>query len=137
MTSATIGGEPATVRRFLPADVYDFLELSALAEDGISAGKFGRITTSGERCGCVHGHAGHHWGPDYDATAAETIEISNALNAAGIDYAANDAAVRAINYRKGPTQPINAPVTWDEFVAELGIVRAEPTSTQASEVEAA
>lgn len=121
-------------KRVLPADVYDFLELSALAEGGISAGKFTRFDGRDlAHCGCIHGHAGQALADDLELPCAEADEAREALLAAGIDFPENDEAVRAINCRKG-IPFADDPVTWREFVTELNVVRGpHPTSTRGTE----
>jgi hypothetical protein len=91
--------------RTLPADVYDTLELSALAYGGIGHGQL--YTEFGNResgpC-CALGHA-------YLADVGRDME--NALLAAKIDGAKNDAAFRADEGR----------ISFAEWCRRLNVVR--------------
>lgn len=100
------------IKRVLPADVYDTLELSALAYDGIGAGRFCRDNTP---C-CVFGHA-------YRAVAVGLDVITDALRSAGIGINNNDEAVERINKRKN--KPFDTRVSFAEWCAELGVVRGD------------
>lgn len=102
-------------KRVLPADVYDTLELSALAYGGIGAGR-AFDCPDGDPV-CISGHI-------YFAAADlnDEEEMRNALllgHEAPIDV--NDPAVRRINRRRGA--PLNARVPFDLWRAELGVER--------------
>lgn len=98
--------------RVLPADVFDTLELSALAYGGIGAGAF--FIYDGP-C-CIHGHA-------YEAEGNGDVGISLALRFAGIHPAVNDCAVNRINERKH--KKCESRVSFAEWCEELGVVRGE------------
>lgn len=109
-------------QKTLPADVYDYLELSALAEGGIGAGTFSRTKDDGTRtCNCIHGHSF----VEYAGLApGESGEVISALYGADITYAANDEAVERIN--KGLAAAFDWDlVPWDLYVKELNIVRGD------------
>jgi hypothetical protein len=103
----------ATAKRVLPADVYDALELAALAFDGIGAGFMYHYNNTDMPC-CVHGLA---------QFACDDMTMNNALFIAGIEGKDNDAAVAAINERKNPGGYTDTNVTFEEWCAELGVVR--------------
>lgn len=125
--------------RVLPADVFDYLELSALVEDGIGHATFsnrlpgtprdyGTVTPGTFRPCCIHGHGGQT--KSAGLTDVEKREIVAALTDAGIGFAANDDAVIAILAQRGVTLDTTPGfylqrVTWDEYVAELNIVRGD------------
>lgn len=94
----------------LPPDVYDALELSALAWDGIGSGTL--IEYTGPECStrpaCVHGHASWCEGEDY------FMAISTALWAAGLTADFNDMLVK--NGER---------ISWDEYCRRGNIVRGE------------
>jgi len=104
----------------LPADVYDALELSALAYGGIGAGK---DTENMYRCGyeadaipwCAYGHA-------RAAQALIAGEVSRALSKIQLRPGGSDFAVNDINLRLG-SESINARVSFAEWCAELRVVR--------------
>jgi hypothetical protein len=111
-------------KRVLPADAYDFLELSALAYGGIGAEAwadkgFSRPDVNqgiAAQC-CLFGHASAGGDDPY------TNEVTDALEAVGILLHENDVAVHAINARKHAGD--NDRVSWDEYRAELNIVRGD------------
>jgi hypothetical protein len=104
-------------KRVLPADVYDALELSALANDGIGAGFMYHHGNPLTPC-CAHGLASFATASEYDYGP-----INEALFNANIDGRANDAAVYAINARKDPYGYADTNVTFEEWCAELAVVR--------------
>lgn len=98
--------------RTLPADVYDFLELSALVYGGIGAGKF---TSDDGVPHCVFGHLhAEGCGSDYD-------ELYDGLSQAGIHISENDTAVRRANRRRGIQRDKRVP--FSVWATELGVVR--------------
>ncbi len=109
------------MRRVLPAVVYDTLELSALAWDGI--GQPNVWNTPGDHdngpC-CIAGHAAY-------ATSHDTAwlsPISDALLRAGIGgISDSDPAVRAVNKRLGRNP--ESRVTFAQWTNELGVVRGK------------
>ena len=110
MTTAT--------KRVLPADVYDALEMSALAYGGIGARHWTDAGSTGYGADpldvpfCISGHA----------RACDPSRTVNAeLHHADISIVTNDTAVRAINARK--RGPLTARVTFAEWCAELGVER--------------
>lgn len=112
-------------KREMKADVYDYLELAALAFGGIGRGAFyddsrGRVDYDCPLC--VHG-AGFACEPLN--TISET-DVTSELSRLGIKYDTNDRAVEQINARLGRWK--NTRVTWTRFRKHLGIVRAEATN---------
>lgn len=110
------------VRRELPFDVYDALDLVVLAFGGIGAGEYYEATDGFDlddpsRPVCAIGCARFAAGGEYDS------EIERALRGQAIHGMESDAAVRAINARKGAGW--NARVTFAEWCAELNVVRGE------------
>lgn len=109
-----------TVRRVLPADVFDALEFSALAYGGIGAGRW----TQGGAPLCAVGHAvvasGGHDGAVLmsDTFHAEIVLVAPWLAACEDE---NDRAVRAINTRRKRER--NARVSFADWCAELGVER--------------
>lgn len=115
------------VERVLPADVFDALELSALAFGGIGAGAWYEDTTGERYVGwrddrvpfCAIGHAEF-----VDAGVAVA-----ALKAVGIDIGLNDISVQAINLRKNPrperSLDLQKRVPFRDWCSELGVVRGE------------
>lgn len=104
-------------QRVLPADVYDALELSALAYGGIGAGSWSQW--GGDMAGapyCAFGHAGH-----LDAFGCHTV--AEALADARIGVCTNDNAVIRINTRAG--MPGMNRVSFEDWCAELGVVRGD------------
>jgi hypothetical protein len=95
-------------QRVLPADVYDALELSALAFGGIGAGSWGE---EDEPC-CIVGHAVTVGIPGVEYWTSDALEIGER---------ANDAAVERINSRLG--LPSRTRVLWADYCAELNVVR--------------
>lgn len=105
----------------LDADLYDYLELSSLAEGGIGAGSF--YLVNGEPRNyrfvapnavvspmCVYGHA-----------LIESCVLSEDLRAAGIESDDNDKSVRAINARRH--RPCDERVPFALWAPEMGVVR--------------
>jgi hypothetical protein len=107
---------PTKRRRVLPADVYDFLELSAEAFGGIGCGSF---TRNGRPC-CIYGHAGMNAPNLGDRT--ELSPVRSVLFRARILAWESDDAVRAVSDRT-PGRPRR--VTFAEWCEELGVVRGE------------
>ncbi len=116
-----------SVKRVLPADVYDALELSALVHGGIGGGTFGML---GDRpsnsmwessdCGtprCIHGHA--IW-----ITGDHFTSIRAVISDAEIGMKVNDDAVARINARLG-TPDYYTRVPFADWCAELGVERGE------------
>lgn len=102
--------------RVLPAEVYDTLELSAIAFGGIGAGE----CFVNDEPYCLAGHF---------LFAADTESLApNPMRAALLGprecYADfNDPAVQRINRRRGA--PLNARVSFAEWCAELHVVRGD------------
>lgn len=117
--------------RVLPADVYDFLELSALEFGGIGAGYFGESyhsTRTDIAYGlaapyCVLGHAAAAAPAGTPLTGIDQLETTQALRTAGIKTYINDDAVKAINARLGRDDEARVP--FEEWARELGVVRGE------------
>lgn len=112
----------AAVVRVFPADVFDTLEFSALAFGGIGAGRyFERERDSINRASaldrpvCAIGHA-HAVDP--------TREVEDTVRRVNIHGDVSDAAVKAINARRGVT-PRKSRVSFTDWCAELGVVRGE------------
>jgi hypothetical protein len=98
--------------RILPADVYDTLDLTAFVYGGIGAKAYSRaFQPSCALMQCMEAEGGMFG------------EMWKSLNNVGVFGDHNDAAVRAINRRKGRSR--NARVTFTEWCEELGIVRGE------------
>lgn len=107
----------------IPADIYDTLELSALAFGGIGAGTFTSLDDAGLVPFCALGHlgSGTSIGYEHDYRAAR-VALREAFGEAGYTVTmANDAAVREINLRKG--NPTAVRVTFEEWCEELNVVR--------------
>lgn len=104
--------------RVLPADVYDTLEFSALVFGGIGAGAVYDYEVADQNIPyCVLGHA-------IAATDDRRAEqIMGPLRRAEIDVLQNDAAVEAVNARKGARSPSWARISFSEWRAQLGVVR--------------
>lgn len=100
----------------LPAEVYDALKASAEKYGGIGAGWYSdpdvdqRTEDDPTIPFCVIGHA-------------TQCNFGLETRLAGLREGANDLAVARINARK--CAPLEARVSWDEYVAELNIVRGE------------
>lgn len=112
----------ATARRLVAPDVFDALQLGALMAGGIKDGPF----WDGSGCpNCVHGIAAYVTDAveKYDSTRAEVWDnpVSVCLRDLGIGGVESDGACQDINERKG--RPLDARVTFEEWCAELGIVR--------------
>lgn len=103
-----------SVKRVLPADVYDALELSALAFGGIGGGRYYKQGTPVSPY-CAVGHASFL---DTDCSR----EAWSAWKTGGITERVNDEAVRAINTRLG--KPAHSRVTFKEWCKELNVTRA-------------
>lgn len=136
--SSVVPGTTSSMRPFapglrvLPPNVYDTIELMALAFRGIGAGSDFR-----DHCpNCVHGlarEAGATW--DYETDGGWVVgacpayafpdnnEINQALMAAGIERYVNDDAVEKINQRL--RRAWNARVTFRRWCRQLGVVRGE------------
>lgn len=95
--------------RVLPAVVYDTLEFSCLAFNGIGAGSF----FFGDAPLCYVGHL----------AAAQVIRGVATREPFGISEDMNDKAVAVINRRKKVNGAFR--VSWPEFTRELQIVRGE------------
>ena len=107
-----------TVRRIvLPRDVYDTLELSAYAYGGIGGGSL-TSNRNGDPY-CAHGLAEFACGRN----AGEISPVEAALYDAHIGVIQNDEAVETINRRNGRDDWHR--VSFEEWAAELGIVRGE------------
>lgn len=99
----------------LPGDLYDGLQLSALAFGGIGCGRF--YDKLGDPC-CVFGMA--NFGPELNHPGARLFEAGITTCEDSDTHRGNDTAVRAINIRKGANQ--GARVTFEEWCAELNVV---------------
>lgn len=117
----------------LDADVYDTLELVALAYGGIGAGEWFkgdgmRNDDDAVPC-CVHGMAMLAIGYTSEfEPASHAFVLEEALGDAGIKYNNNDRAVRNINMRRGRATMSTpafalARVPFAEWCAELNVVR--------------
>jgi hypothetical protein len=95
--------------RVIPADVYDYLELSAEAAGGVGGWAF--RDDQGVPV-CIWGHAG-------DANASEVVD---ALSGTGISFVTNDDAVAEINAKIG-VERHSARVPFALWAEELGVVR--------------
>lgn len=110
--------------RVLPADVYDTLEFSALAFEGIGSWNvYARPAPSlpadpNYTC-CIIGHA--IVAADDDS---QDNPIVRTLDTAQIDVIKNDKAVNEINQRKGVSD-LDARITFQEWCKELNVVRGE------------
>lgn len=102
--------------RTLPADVYDALELTALAYDGI--GQPDEFDSSGAPV-CILGHAAFAGGDIYDSPLAESLRKAFAW----IPGANSDEAVERINERRG--KPPQERVPFSEWCKELDVVRGK------------
>lgn len=131
-TSTLMPAAPKPNKRVLQRDVYDTLELMALAFKGIGGG----VDYRGDCPLCVHGLAreakptverirGDKWVhvPCPASSYPENNKINEALENAGISRMTNDEAVAAINRRLG--RPEDARVTFKRWCRELGVVRGE------------
>lgn len=112
--------------RTIPADVYDTLELSAYAHGGIGAGsayereknEWGNMDFNMDRPLCMLGHLNFVSGPDTPFHKLLRPFFSN-----DITSVQNDNAVYAINERLN--RPVYSRVSFEEWCAELNIVRGE------------
>lgn len=100
-------------KRVLPAQVFDYLELAALAFGGIGGGYL--YDDSDVVPFCV-------WGYAYGDDGGEPIVV-DALNAAQISLGMNDIAVEAVNARRGRDR--GARIPFAQWCLELGVVRGE------------
>lgn len=107
--------------RVLPADVYDALDLSALAFGGIGGG---RVKDDCFTPLCAAGHARFLDSGKANGRAGVVRDTLDAVFV-GDDFVVgvNDRAVAAINRRKGA--PSYARVTFEEWSQELNVVRGE------------
>jgi hypothetical protein len=105
--------------RVLPADVYDALELSALAYGGIGQPEIHR----GEAPCCLYGHLAEVSGTD--SIWELRPEIDEALTRPElygyVDGDTSDIAVRKINRSLG--KPVESRVSFKQWCKELGVVR--------------
>lgn len=109
------------VERVLPADVYDALELSALAFGGIGAPQVWERTNNDVPC-CIWGHSAFATGHEYSFN--DKSPVRKALNRVRIDGADDsDPAVYAINDRR--RRPRDSRVSFAAWCAELGVVRGK------------
>jgi hypothetical protein len=99
-----------TQKRFLPPDVYDALELSALAFGGIGQGEWGATDAPI----CIIGHA---------VTAGIPTVTYMSSDAIPIREDENDGAVRSINARIG--KPEHSRVTFKQWCKELRVFRGD------------
>lgn len=122
--------------RVLPPDVYDTLELAALAYGGVGAGRFFDDSTTRrlDKASvpyCIHGMAyvaGDFRYTDDTLDDGDVQTISNALHAVGISFIVHDMAVRAINARHGKTGlQRNERVPFAAWCRELNVVRGPAT----------
>ena len=111
-----------TPRKTLPPDLYDFLELSALAFGGIGAGQYLKTDTDTPYCALGHVGKGER-GFGRTLLAPLPFELRRTLRQAKVTEAENDAAVRALNLRHGRSP--NARVTFKQWAKALNIVRGE------------
>lgn len=111
----------AATKRVLPADVFDALELSAMAFGGIGA----YYTNRDAAPHCVFGHAAFASGvPAMFSQEGAGTEVGHALCVAGISALNNDDAVAAILARTHRRRDTGK-ATFAEWCAELGVVRGE------------
>jgi hypothetical protein len=109
--------------RTLPPDVYDALELSALAFGGIGAGQNAEnVSQQGYEPTaipiCIIGHAYGLLGKPEDCWNAPAL---HALRLAGITISVNDPAVVTALQRLN--RPVTGRVTFKQWCKELGVVR--------------
>lgn len=114
-------------RREMKADVFDYLELAALAYGGIGREAFyayDLVELRDDRnCPvCVHGIG---FASD-EINLVDENEVTRELSRLGITYKTNDGAVYEINQRLG--RDPDTRVTWPRYRKHLGIVRAEVTN---------
>ncbi len=110
-------------RIVLPGLVFDALHIAALANGGIGRGVDFMVVFDGEdnlqNCPvCAHGllrDMGHIVGED----------LSSQLQASGVSRNVNDGAVRAICNRDSGPGGYARKVTFEEWCAELNVVRGE------------
>lgn len=100
----------------LPADVYDTLELSALAYGGVGGGWHFDSREQPPTPLCAYGHAAF-------ADALPRNDVTRALGDAGIGPFGNDDAVARINERRGKF--CYARVSFEEWCQALNVVRGE------------
>lgn len=105
----------------LPADVYDTLELSALAEGGIGYGRFSTATVGGaEQPCCIIGHAK---ACDYESQRTEWGTIWQALLRAEIGVSFNDRLISDAIGSVAANQGVR--LSWDAYVKLGNIVRGD------------
>lgn len=112
--------EPKQPVRVLPADVYDTLELSALAYGGIGAQRFYDQDYPVGEPYCAFGHAYFASGST-DSPYMTDNKITAALVKAGIYVADNDKAVRRYNTQLG--RHPNARIPFDDWCRILNVRR--------------
>lgn len=110
--------------RVLPADVYDALELSAIANGGIGRGDWATpqedFSTAAPHC--LFGHAEYAAGEPFMSGRGQIVD---ALKAAGLNIGINDAVL----YEHFGKSDRRSKVSWDEYVKIFNIVRGEePTN---------
>lgn len=112
------------MKRILPADVYDTLELAALAYGGVGQGSWTTVGVDGEVVPvCAHGLAEF---ADNTAFLDHSSPLRMALRLAGVTIEANDTTVRNWQARHKANSLTRMP--WDEYCAALNIVRGNPGS---------
>lgn len=105
-----------TEKRRIPADIWDTLELSALANGGVGRGSY--CDAYDVPC-CIVGHA---WGTGM--YRSDEIRLRRITEARGLGLGVlNDEAVRIINERAG--RDAYARVTFQEYVEEMGWERGD------------
>lgn len=112
---------PSVKPRVLPADIYDTLELSALAYGGIGAERL--AVGRANRPFCAMGHLWAASTADFSWDGGPLPIPVLAAWDAGIGGAVNDNAVRRINERK--KRPKCSRVSFAEWCAELRVERAD------------
>ena len=102
----------------LPADVYDFLELSALAFGGIGGGRY-RMSSDPVSPYCVLGHAGaSSYDPDHEVLRAVRVALSRAFG----DTAGGTTEVIGAN---DTVVPEGKRLSWSTYCRKLQIVRGQ------------
>jgi hypothetical protein len=99
--------------RVLPADVYDALELSALAFGGVGGGDYSEGVDHNP-C-CIHGHAA-------SACGGMPWQWTFLNDMIGVSTVTSDRAVARINARLEAAYE-DARVPFSDWCAELGVVR--------------
>ena len=107
-----------TLKRVLPADVYDTLEFSALAFGGIGRGK---MNNRFDIPYCAIGHAqaacGFSFDGGYEDSGADPSPITRELEAIGIDWRVNDYVLRDIS--------VSTRISFPEWCKALNVVRGK------------